>query len=295
MYKTQPKLPQWQKASNLALKRNPFNRYRILIILVICFLVWHRYSRAVAEMDESVVDERAAMAYSEEKGPQRMEEPVTISDAVEISASHSSDQEDSMETEPGELNESEDIVNVAPVLPSDPGNADTHSPTDIQRESVAVDENSDDETSSKQPDDDKASDKPAPKGGSDTHNPPLLVKEASQKLIDQHRSPAVKSDTENETLRSWSEDPGAQRRFPAYFEYAAQSERAESLPDIIHIPFEDAVADVELRGWEDLWFSEAQLDIQKYGVLNESKIDFIYTCKTPFQNYPACDLSKVGN
>lgn len=261
---------------------------------MICLLVWHRYSRAVFEVDESVVDERAAMAYSDEKGPQRIEEPATVSDAVEMPASPSSDQEDSIETSPGESDESEDIVDSAPGLASDPQNAETHSSTDIQIESVAVDENSDDETSSKQPDDDKASDKPAPKGGSDTHNPPLLVKEASQKLIDQHRSPAVKSDTENDTLRSWSEDLGAQRRFPAYFEYAAQSERAESLPDIIHIPFEDAVADVELSGWEDLWFSEAQLDIQKYGVLNESKIDFIYTCKTPFQNY-ACNFIEGWN
>lgn len=295
MYKSQSKLPQWRKASNLTLKRNPFNRYRVLIILAICFLVWHRYLRAVVEVDESVVDERAAITYPEEKIPQRMEEPVTIPNVIEMSASPSSDQEDTIETTSGESGERYDVVDLAPNVASDAENAENRSPMDTPADNGASNENADDEASSKQPDDEKTSDKPALKGGSDSHNPPLLVKEASQKLIDQHRSPAVKSDIDSDTSRSWSEDSGAQRRFPAYFEYAAQSERAEALPDIIHIPFEDAVADVKLSGWEDLWFSEAQLDIQKYGLLNETKIDFIYTCKTPFQDYPTLDFIQDGN
>ncbi|KAH6720826.1 hypothetical protein BKA61DRAFT_470183 [Leptodontidium sp. MPI-SDFR-AT-0119] len=101
--------------------------------------------------------------------------------------------------------------------------------------------------------------------------------EASQKLIDQHRLPAVKAGSEDETVRSWSVDPGAQRRFPAYFEYAALGEKAEALPDIVHHPFEDSVVDVTLEGWEDLWFSEALLNISKHGLIKETKIDFIYT------------------
>lgn len=48
------------------------------------------------------------------------------------------------------------------------------------------------------------------------------------------------------------------------------------LPDVIRIPFEEAVQDIKLDGWEDEWFSTGHYDVEKYGPLAEPKIDFVY-------------------
>jgi hypothetical protein len=49
-----------------------------------------------------------------------------------------------------------------------------------------------------------------------------------------------------------------------------------SVPDVIRIPFEDAVQDTKLDGWEDEWFSSGRFDAGKEGPLAEPKIDFVY-------------------
>jgi hypothetical protein len=54
----------------------------------------------------------------------------------------------------------------------------------------------------------------------------------------------------------------------------------DNLPDLIHVPFEQAVADVRLTGWEDQWFSQATYDVSKWGKLEEPKIDFVYLCRS---------------
>ncbi|KAI0120620.1 hypothetical protein BJ170DRAFT_589031 [Xylariales sp. AK1849] len=48
------------------------------------------------------------------------------------------------------------------------------------------------------------------------------------------------------------------------------------IPDVVRIPFEDAVQDIKLDGWEDEWFSSAHFDSGKEGPLAEPKIDFVY-------------------
>jgi hypothetical protein len=57
---------------------------------------------------------------------------------------------------------------------------------------------------------------------------------------------------------------------------------AESLPDLVHVPFEDAVTNEKLMGWEDEWVSEATFREKRWGSLNESKIDFVYLCEFYF-------------
>ncbi|KAI2636271.1 hypothetical protein GGS26DRAFT_581180 [Hypomontagnella submonticulosa] len=59
---------------------------------------------------------------------------------------------------------------------------------------------------------------------------------------------------------------------PAEEQHASSS----ALPDVIRIPFEEAVQDVALEGWEDEWFSSGNFDVKKYGPLVEPKIDFVY-------------------
>lgn len=53
----------------------------------------------------------------------------------------------------------------------------------------------------------------------------------------------------------------------------------DRLPEVIRIPFEEAVGDVTLQGWEDEWISSATFDHDKHGSLSEPKIDFVYNCK----------------
>lgn len=108
------------------------------------------------------------------------------------------------------------------------------------------------------------------------------MKEASQKIIGQHLGPAVKDTFKEKKVPKASEIPGVPAKFPDYTEYVALDEQAETLPDIIHIPFEESVTDVALEGWEDLWFSNAELNTTKGGKLKEPKIDFVYTCRISF-------------
>jgi hypothetical protein len=133
-----------------------------------------------------------------------------------------------------------------------------------------------------EPEDDEPAEKFSVKSGQSVieNVPPPSVKEASQKLIGQHLGPAAKDTTEEVKKAAKVPDfPGASMKFPPYTEYAQLDDQAEALPDIIHIPFEDSVKDVVLEGWEDLWFSDAELNTKKWGKLNETKIDFVYTCK----------------
>lgn len=58
-------------------------------------------------------------------------------------------------------------------------------------------------------------------------------------------------------------------------EHLVLEETAESLPEIIHIPFEVAVKDYVLEGWEDDWVSNGKFDSKKW-TLHEPKIDFVY-------------------
>ncbi|KAI1284030.1 hypothetical protein F5Y07DRAFT_407533 [Xylaria sp. FL0933] len=50
----------------------------------------------------------------------------------------------------------------------------------------------------------------------------------------------------------------------------------DDLPDVIRIPFEEAVKDVELAGWEDEWFSSGHYNKNRFGLLTEPKLDFVY-------------------
>ncbi|KAK5101877.1 hypothetical protein LTS08_004336 [Lithohypha guttulata] len=58
-------------------------------------------------------------------------------------------------------------------------------------------------------------------------------------------------------------------------EHLVLEETAENLPEIIHIPFEEAVKSHVLEGWEDDWISHGRFDSDKW-TLKEPQIDFVY-------------------
>jgi hypothetical protein len=64
--------------------------------------------------------------------------------------------------------------------------------------------------------------------------------------------------------------------FPSWDECQELKEKADGLPDLLHVPFEVSVKDVVLEGWEDEWISKARYLGPK---LKEPKIDFVYTCE----------------
>lgn len=66
--------------------------------------------------------------------------------------------------------------------------------------------------------------------------------------------------------------------FPAYTECTALQEKADTLPDLLFVPFEQAVEDIEMMGWEDMWVAEARYNGPK---LLEPRIDFVYNCMDP--------------
>ncbi|KAI0017544.1 hypothetical protein F4780DRAFT_754921 [Xylariomycetidae sp. FL0641] len=76
-----------------------------------------------------------------------------------------------------------------------------------------------------------------------------------------HPSPAIERPDSRHVVDV--EDEGG-----SHFPYA--------LPDVLKIPFGEAVADVALEGWEDEWFSAGHYDNDTYGGLEEPKMDFVY-------------------
>lgn len=64
--------------------------------------------------------------------------------------------------------------------------------------------------------------------------------------------------------------------FPSWDECESVKEKADNLPDMLYVPFEQSVKDVLLEGWEDEWIAKARYTGPK---LQEPKIDFVYNCE----------------
>ena len=106
-----------------------------------------------------------------------------------------------------------------------------------------------------------------------------LVLEATRKLLEQHLLPTEKDDSSSDSGKAQLIiAPEDLSRFPSFSKHIEVREKADTLPDIIYIPFEESTADVSLAGWEDQWFSDAEFNPMTVGTLQEPKIDIVYTC-----------------
>lgn len=65
-----------------------------------------------------------------------------------------------------------------------------------------------------------------------------------------------------------------------YRDHSSLEGYVKKLPDVIRIPFEEAVKDVSLEGWEDEWLSSAKFNSDRHGTLQEPKLDFVYNCES---------------
>lgn len=91
-------------------------------------------------------------------------------------------------------------------------------------------------------------------------------------------------ETEKAPLISSPDQPVKEKIIEAEpLDHLSLEEKADSLPEVVHIPFEDAVKDEVLHGWEDDWVAHASYDSKKWGKLEEPKIDFVYLCKRQLQ------------
>jgi hypothetical protein len=295
MYKTTPsKLPRWQRDSSPSYRRVPLTRrHRLLIILAISFLVWYRYLRPDSSdgpQDVTVYSnvgnvypvERARpeppVWQSSERKVQLAKAPlverkVQLAKEPPVAPPKRSDPEQNQEPTERPLRVTPDIHerdydDQAPVHPAVKQPSPEYAVEDIPYKQAVLDTRTKGDS-----------------GPSDLvqQEPTELVKQASGKLVEQHLTPAViydevKAEKEEEANRL-STPKSRHKKFPPYTEYAALDEKGESLPDIVHVPFEDTTADVTLQGWEDQWFSDAVFDIGKWGKIPEPKIDFVYTCE----------------
>jgi hypothetical protein len=82
-----------------------------------------------------------------------------------------------------------------------------------------------------------------------------------------NKEPVITSDGQPKENAALETEPQA---------HLSLEEKADLLPEIVHIPFDDAVRDVTLDGWEDEWVAKGRFDNKKWGNLKEPKIDFVY-------------------
>ena len=119
-------------------------------------------------------------------------------------------------------------------------------------------------------------------GSEDAFIEPQMVEGPPDRL---HKGPVavqpnLDPDTEKAPLISSPDQPVKEKIIEAEpLDHLSLEEKADSLPEIVHIPFEDAVKDEVLHGWEDEWVAHASYDSKKWGKLVEPKIDFVYLCK----------------
>lgn len=271
MYKPASKLPHWQQESSPSYRRAPLSRrYRLFIVFAIFLLLCYRYSGSDVseESREIIIKSNIAHSYPVER--EKLLPPVASNLERKVEPA-----ERSSVGSPALILERNEHEDQAPAAPPVKEVSPEYTGEDIPRKQAVLDTR-----------------RKGDSGPSDImeHEPPALVKQASEKLIEQHLTPAVKYDeVKEEKDKSAHKIPSQKsgpKRFPSYSEYVALDEKGEALPDIVHVPFEDSTADVRLQGWEDQWYSDAELDIARWGKIPETKIDFVYTCKSPL--YPMC-------
>lgn len=106
--------------------------------------------------------------------------------------------------------------------------------------------------------------------------------DAAERMEDLPKAPVVvqaELDPQNEQAAKLSspDQPAKERVIETESnEHLTLEETADSLPEIVHFTFEDMVKDMVLEGWEDDWIAHAKFDAQKWGKLEEPKIDFVY-------------------
>ena len=271
-----PKLLRWQRQLNPAHRRVRLSRkHRFVAVVTVILFIWYRYSRpdSLASSVEAPVDSNIEKTYT----PQR---DISI---PQVAPRHVNGVQQEVLPVEAPIKKSEQSTRKSPSSPIQ--NVDPHD--DVQSSHVPIKQASPEYAG------DDAHRKQAILGSQSQgdsepsdlmpQKPPELVKQALEKLVDQHLTPAVKYDeamVEREESASKQGLPKpAHRRFPSYEDYIALDEKGEALPDVVHMPFEDTTSDVTLEGWEDRWYSHAEFDISTWGNLSEPKIDFVYTCK----------------
>lgn len=263
MYRSSDELPQWRRSSSPTFKRtHNTRRNRFIFIIAICLIAWYHCStQSLPKVTESSIDASIQIRYPKGK-----------SNVVSYAANLQTDEDLTIQ----KVEKLHEKGADSPILKA----------TDDQDQNISTRKGRDEQQIIGSPRmgvspeyaDDDAAPRNAVKGNlgkieaahghgvSETIDQklPQLVKQASDKGVEQHLAPAPKYEEEIATPKP---QPSGPKRSPPYTEYAMLDEKAEALPDIVHIPFEVSTADVVLEGWEDEWFANADLDVAKWGKL----------------------------
>jgi len=301
MYRSSSKLPQWKRYPSPAYRRAYCSpRNRVIVIIATCLVAWYHYHYLTPSLQNFT--QTSSDTGSQARHLKWKAEVVSYPEDVLVekgSSTHQIVKAQQSEQEPSLLRERDETWPASsPLQAKDKQHIIDTTNSGVSPE-YAEDENSPKEklSSSPQPGspeyvDDDAAPRNAIKQGlrqseaveghgifeTIDEKPPQLVQQAFERLVEQHLAPAPKYEGEKLIPNAQSSGP---KRFPPYAEYALLDEKAEALPDIVHIPFDVSTLDVVLEGWEDEWFADANLNIEKWGKIKEPKIDFVYTCKNP--------------
>lgn len=305
MIRSTSKLPRWQTSgSSPYIRRGVLKRFRTIIFLLLFIFFWRRYSSSFrsgySEEDENVITDPSTIEDLRPHPLLKIRNTVTEIAPIYLTPERKREKRQELENA-AQISFREGPVGLSSVSgeekheapkPQEPVIANSKSGGSLatleNHPQVLVVKSPESEELKEEPEDDEAPEKAAllskakarvnTESSLDTDQRPLEVLEASQKVIEQPSSLAVKEDTDSPAKTP--SDPEGNPRFPDYSHYLELTEKAEAVPDIVHITFAEATENITLVGWEDAWFSDVEFDVQKWGNLSESKIDFVYTCKS---------------
>lgn len=247
-------------------------------MILVSVFVWYRYSTPFiySESEEEALETHVPKTYEEEKNEQAHLLSHDIITAVdEITVAQPAPVVPEVKEEPEPKSKTAPAKEVKEVK-EDEGKEDAD--VEPAESKPMTQEYADEESETKDAvlSNKPKTDKSQGKGASEAidHAPPAAVKHKSERVLEQHLAPAAKYEEDTTVITDHKHT-----KFPPYSEYVLLEEKAEVLPDIVHIPLQDSTADIILEGWEDQWFADAELDIPNRGRIQEPKIDFVYTCK----------------
>ena len=115
-----------------------------------------------------------------------------------------------------------------------------------------------------------------PRHVDDASGEQVVAKQDSLPMAPVNVKPDLDHRTEKQPLLSSPDTPAKVKVLESESDaHLTIEETGDSLPDLVFIPFETAVKDVVLEGWEDDWISHGTFDDKKWK-LEEPKIDFVY-------------------
>jgi Stealth protein CR2, conserved region 2/Stealth protein CR1, conserved region 1 len=280
--KSKRTIPNSWRPTRLGRLRRPL----FLAFCVICFVVWHHSRSAqLPILSQNVSLDRSSLRSSEHGTPPKANIPHSVTNAQQRDAEEDrrreirqqeahleADRLLEIQTIERHLKEHHQIPGYKPSEADDSDALETdedrrleeqkiqkHLEKEERRQSEMLHQADDPANEAQQP-----VPQTAPQGSG---NAPTLTVIEAELDPETHKEPVISSPDQPQEPVIIEAEPQA---------HLSLEEKADLLPEIMHIPFEEVVRNVTLDGWEDEWVANAVFDSKKWGKLEEPKIDFVY-------------------